>query len=88
MVTRRTALGAGLALASTFCIADFRELTPLVQRRRTARSFDALLFDETIPLPRTLAAFVDSHRRTLPPGLAPASIGPIRLPEAATPGSQ
>ena len=66
MLTRRTALGAGLALASALCIADFRELTPLVQRRRTARSFDALLFDETIPLPRTLAAFVDSHRRTLP----------------------
>ena len=65
-VTRRTALGAGLALASTFCIADFRMLPPIVRRGRSVSSIDALLIDETVPLPRTLAAFVDAHRRTLP----------------------
>jgi hypothetical protein len=37
-----------------------------VSSRRTSRSIDALLVDETVGMPRAIAAFADASRRTLP----------------------
>jgi hypothetical protein len=66
MASRRTVLGTGLAFASLFAI-DAPAATGLSARsRRTSRSIDALLVDETIGMPRAVAAFADASRRTLP----------------------
>jgi hypothetical protein len=65
MMTRRTVLGAGLALASA-CTVAFGECGPSARPHRKARSVDALLIDESIEMPRPLAAFVKASGRTLP----------------------
>jgi len=58
MVTRRTVLGTGLAIAAVARIpgAD----------AHAARAIDALLIDEGIEMPREVAAFIEASRRTLP----------------------
>jgi len=65
MMTRRTVLGAGLALAST-CTVAVVGCGASALRHREARSIDALLIDESIEMPRQLAAFIKASRRTLP----------------------
>lgn len=65
MVTRRTAIGAGLAFASMACTAGFGASGSASRRRPVVRSIDALLIDETIELPSALAAFLDASRRAL-----------------------
>lgn len=66
MITRRTALGAGLAFASMACAAGFGAYGPTARRGREARSIDALLIDESLEMPRQTAAFIKASRRTLP----------------------
>ena len=69
MVTRRTALGAGLAFASVALVSAARAaaLGGLDMRRRTAiRPVDALLVDETIELPGPMTGFIQSGMRTAP----------------------
>jgi len=64
VVTRRTALGAGLAFASVAlvsaaCPAGFGAQ---VARRSATRPIDALLVDETIVLPGPMAWFIEDSR--------------------------
>lgn len=66
MVTRRAAIGTGLAFASVASAAVFSAYRPTVRRRREARLIDALLIDETIDTPRQMAALVNVGDRTLP----------------------
>ena len=66
MITRRTAVGAGLAFAAVACTAGVGAYGPTAGRRREARSIDALLIDETIEMPRQMAAFINARRQTLP----------------------
>jgi hypothetical protein len=65
MVTRRTVVGAGLAFASVAC-AGFGAYGPTARPRREARSIDALLIDESLEMPRQMAAFIDASTRALP----------------------
>ena len=83
-VTRRGAIGAGLAIAavafaSVASPAGLGAYGPTARRRRETRAIDALLIDETIDVPRPLAAIVDVSR------WAPPVVG-IRLDAAAHPG--
>ena len=69
IVTRRTAIGTGLAfssmaLASMTGFAGFEAFDPL-DRQREASSVDAMLIDETIEMPAEMAAFIDDYRRAL-----------------------
>jgi hypothetical protein len=66
MVTRRTAIGAGLAFASVACAAGFGAYGQTAPRRREARSIDALLIDEGIQMPRQMVAFIKAGRRAIP----------------------
>jgi hypothetical protein len=66
MVTRRTAVGAGLALASLAFTAGFGAYGPTARPRREARSIDALLVDESIEMPRQMAALIKASSRALP----------------------
>jgi hypothetical protein len=66
MVTRRTVIGAGLAFAAVICSAAFGAYGPTARLRREARSIDALLIDESIAMPRQMAAFIEANRRALP----------------------
>ena len=66
MVTRRTVLGAGLAFAALACTAGFGAYVPTARRRRNAQAIDALFIDENIEMPRQLATFIKTGRRTLP----------------------
>jgi hypothetical protein len=82
-VTRRAAIGAGLAIAAAAFSSVARPAAlgthgPTARRRET-RAIDALLIDETIDMPRPLAAIVDVSR------WAPPVVG-IRLDAAAHPG--
>jgi hypothetical protein len=80
MVTRRTVLGAGLAFASVAtCSADFAAHGTTGNHRRAARSIDALLIDDTIEMPRRMAAFIQASSGTVP-------IVPVRLDAAAHAG--
>jgi hypothetical protein len=63
MITRRTAVGAGLAFA---VVAGVGASGPTAGRRRETRSIDALLIDATIEMPRPMAAFIKARMRTLP----------------------
>jgi len=63
MVTRRTAIGAGLAFASMVGVGTYASAAP---RGREALSVDALIVDETIPMPRSMAAVVEASREKLP----------------------
>ncbi|MDB6012477.1 MAG: hypothetical protein JWL65_4727 [Gammaproteobacteria bacterium] len=65
MITRRTAVGAGLTFAAVACTAAVGAYGATTRRRREAGSIDALLIDETIEIPRQMAAFIEA-RQTLP----------------------
>lgn len=66
MITRRTALGSGLAFASVACVAGSNAYAATAQRRREDRLIDALLIDENIEMPQQLAAFIEASKRTMP----------------------
>jgi hypothetical protein len=66
MVTRRTAIGAGLALASVAWAAGFDAYGATAPRPRGARSIDALLIDDSIEAPRQMARLIDASRREIP----------------------
>jgi len=66
MVTRRTAVGVGLAFASVACITGFSACGPSARHPREARSIDALFVDETIEMPRQLARVIRDYRQTAP----------------------
>lgn len=66
MVTRRTAIGAGLAFTAVACSAAVGAYAPAARRRRDARSIDALLIDDSIEMSRPMAAFIEANRRALP----------------------
>ena len=57
MMTRRTAIGAGLALAAAACTAGFASFETRARRGQTS-PIDALLIDETIEMPRQITAFI------------------------------
>jgi hypothetical protein len=63
MMTRRSAIGAGVACA---VVASFGANAAIAYQRRPPRSIDALLIDDRIELPRPMAAFAESNRRRLP----------------------
>ena len=63
MVTRRTAVGAGLAFASLAGAAGFRAYSASARRPHEEPSIDAVLIDETIEIPRQLAALIRADRR-------------------------
>ena len=65
MVTRRTAIGAGLAFATLACSAAVGAYGPTARHRREARWIDALLIDKTIEMSRPMAAFIEANRRAL-----------------------
>ena len=66
MVTRRTAIGAGLAFAAVACSAAVGAVAPTTRHRRGARSIDAFLIDESIEMSRPMAAFIEDYRQALP----------------------
>jgi hypothetical protein len=66
MMTRRTVLGAGLAVTAVACTTAFGAHDSTARRRREARAIDALLIDETIEMPRQMSTFIKASRRTLP----------------------
>lgn len=66
MMTRRTAIGAGVAFAAVACASSFGAIGPVAYQRRRVRSIDALLIDDNIAMPRQMAAFVETNRRVLP----------------------
>jgi hypothetical protein len=66
MITRRTAVGAGLALAAVACNAGVGVYGSSTGGRRHTRSIDALLVDETIQMPHQMAAYIEARRPTLP----------------------
>jgi hypothetical protein len=83
MVTRRTAIGAGLAFAAVACSAAVGAYAPTTRHRRDARSIDALLIDQSVEMSRPMAAFIEANRRALPVvGVqldAPGQVGLMRV---------
>jgi len=69
MITRRTAISAGLVFASAACATGFDAYGATTQDRRRARSFDALLLDETIELPRQLPRQLVAYVQVASPAL-------------------
>jgi len=63
MLTRRTAIGAGLAFASAACVNGG---AALAKRTARTRPFDALLVDETVAMPAQMGDFVRTCARRLP----------------------
>jgi len=66
MLTRRTVLGAGVALTAGACSAALGAFDGAANRRRSARPVNALLIDETIAMPRPLSEFIPSRLLALP----------------------
>jgi hypothetical protein len=66
MVTRRTAIGAGLAFGSVAWAAGFGVYGATVQGRSEARSVDVLLIDDSLEMSGQMAAFIQAGRRALP----------------------
>jgi hypothetical protein len=66
MMTRRTVLGAGLAVAAVACTTGFGAEGPVVLRRQGVRSIDALFMDESIEMPRQMVAFIEAVRGMSP----------------------
>jgi hypothetical protein len=66
MMTRRTAIGAGLAFASVAWAAGLGAHGQAAPRHRDARSVDALLIDEGIQTPRHMVNFIKASRRAMP----------------------
>ena len=65
-LTRRTVLGTGLALATLAGSAALGADDATARSRREARAIDALLVDETIVMPGTLATYARRSARSLP----------------------
>ena len=65
-LTRRTVLGTGLALATLAGSAALGDDDATALGRREARAIDALLVDETIVMPGTLATYARRSARSLP----------------------
>jgi len=78
-MTRRTALGTGLALASAAGLAGLGAYGSIAPRRRAVPRIDALLVDHTIKMPHRVAAFLDANRGT-------ANVFEIRLDAAGQAG--
>jgi len=66
LLTRRSVLGAGLACASLTGIAGVKVNGLIARDHLELQSFDALLVDATIEMPRQMAAFIDASREALP----------------------
>jgi hypothetical protein len=66
MVTRRTAIGAGLAFGSVTLAAGFGACGAITPRRREARLIDALLIDQNIETPAHIAALLKAAKANLP----------------------
>ena len=66
MMTRRTVLRSGAAIAAVACTAGFGAYDPSARSGRKTQSIDALFVDETIAIPSQLAAFIKSGSRTVP----------------------
>ena len=66
MVTRRTAIGTGLAFATLACAARCGAYGQAVRDRRAAQSIDALLIDESTEMPPHLSSFIKASRWPLP----------------------
>jgi hypothetical protein len=64
-MTRRTALGAGLAVAAVACTRGFGAYGPAARLGQT-QPIDVLLVDETIEMPHQMAAFIEASRRKVP----------------------
>ncbi len=80
MVTRRTAIGAGLAFAAMACSAAFGTDTPSRRRPHEARPMAALFIDESIEMSRPMAAFIEAHRRAVPViGIQLDALGQVAL---------
>jgi hypothetical protein len=66
MMTRRNVLGGGAAFAALVCTSGSGVSNLSARRYRDAGSIDALLVDETIEMPRQIAAFIQARRHELP----------------------
>jgi len=66
MMTRRTAVGAGLAFTAAVCTAGFGAYDPTARRRGEVLAIDALLIDESIAMPRRMLTFIEANKRVLP----------------------
>jgi len=66
MVTRRTAVGTGLAFTAMAWTAGFGAYGATARRSGEARSIDALLIDEGIEAPREMAAIIKANSRAMP----------------------
>jgi hypothetical protein len=66
MVTRRTAIGTGLAFASLACTVGGGAYGRTVRDRWPVQSIDALLIDESIEMPPHMASFIEASRWALP----------------------
>jgi hypothetical protein len=79
MITRRTALGAGLAFVSLIHASGSGASVYSARRRLGPLSPDVLLLDSNIALPEQLAAFVEGRSPKL-------TIVPLHLDAASHPG--
>ena len=66
MVTRRTAIGAGVAFSAVTWAAGFGGRGQTAPSRREARSIDALLLDQNIEPPAHIAALLKAAKANLP----------------------
>jgi hypothetical protein len=64
MITRRTALGIGMTVASTAFATGFKAYAATPGNH--ARPIDALLVDKGVQLPRPIAAYIEARRQMLP----------------------
>ncbi len=64
-VTRRAAIGAGLAFSSV-TFAGLRAYSAIAPHRREARVIDALLVDQNIEAPTHIAALLNAAKANLP----------------------
>lgn len=79
MVTRRTALGAGMALATVVSAGGLAAYGPIARQRGEDGSIDALLIDDSIDMPGDVGAIIKARK-------APPSVVSIRLDAAAQAG--
>jgi hypothetical protein len=66
MITRRTAVSAGLAFAAVASTTGFGAYDLTLRRGREEQTIDALLIDENMEMPRQMAAFIEASKRMLP----------------------
>lgn len=66
MMTRRTALGTGLAFASIAGISGLKAYGASLARPSKPGWIDALLIDDNVEMPPQIAAFVNASKQRLP----------------------